>query len=458
MNATMVPALDRSLSDKDWQHEYHLVYEDLFASCRNDAVSLLEIGVDNEYSMQAWTDYFAHPKAVFTGMAFHNKQIENFEKDGRIHIVHGDRRSETDLQKIGSSGPFNIIADVGPSDQQNTFARLWKSLIPGGVYIIEDIDLSLVNTFTKKVLEDVNSEFSTGEDNFQKTDVLSISFSRNLIAVKKRKRPEGNVHRRRYRRYRWRKYLQITQNTHPRKPRILRRRNKTHETQDVTFTGILKRSNSDKYWQHEYHLVYEDLFSHYVNDKVSLLEIGVDKGYSMKTWGDFFRHPQAVFRGMAYHNKNTGQKQSEKFDKDDRIHIINGDQSNDKDLQNVAAVGPFTIILDDGSHVPSHQKKTFAALWKSIIPGGAYIIEDIETSFWKKSTELYGYPFQHETSVFDTFFEMLKYFVKEEVSSQFSKGYENTDVLSISFSRNLIVLKKRNTTNHRKQKDGKKHR
>ena len=35
------------------------------------------------------------------------------------------------------------------------------------------------------------------------------------------------------------------------------------------------------------------------------------------------------------------------------------------------------FILDDGSHIESHQKISFTTLWKYLNVGGYYIIEDI---------------------------------------------------------------------------------
>ena len=44
----------------------------------------------------------------------------------------------------------------------------------------------------------------------------------------------------------------------------------------------------------------------------------------------------------------------------------------------------FDLIIDDGSHYPSHQLTTFKKLYKNIAPGGLYIIEDLDLSFHKK--------------------------------------------------------------------------
>jgi hypothetical protein len=53
---------------------------------------------------------------------------------------------------------------------------------------------------------------------------------------------------------------------------------------------------------------------------------------------------------------------------------------------------PVHLIIDDGSHLPPHQLSTLSILLDQLLqPGGVYIVEDIETSYWI-SDRIYGYP------------------------------------------------------------------
>lgn len=62
-------------------------------------------------------------------------------------------------------------------------------------------------------------------------------------------------------------------------------------------------------------------------------------------------------------------------------HVIIGSQVDEGLLNGIADIGPFDMIVDDGSHVPKHQIKTFAELFcESVAPGGIYVIEDLESS------------------------------------------------------------------------------
>ena len=63
------------------------------------------------------------------------------------------------------------------------------------------------------------------------------------------------------------------------------------------------------------------------------------------------------------------------------MHI--GDQGNKEDLLKIVRASSkqgFDIIIDDGSHMNHHQIFSFTHLIPYLIPGGFYVIEDINSS------------------------------------------------------------------------------
>ena len=80
--------------------------------------------------------------------------------------------------------------------------------------------------------------------------------------------------------------------------------------------------------------------------------------------------------------------------KDKNINFFRVDQSKENELVHFAlnVNTKFDVIIDDGSHVPEHQLLTLKILWNSLKESGVYIIEDIETSYWGRSS-IYGYKF-----------------------------------------------------------------
>ena len=62
---------------------------------------------------------------------------------------------------------------------------------------------------------------------------------------------------------------------------------------------------------------------------------------------------------------------------------MQGDQGDEQFLDSMAReLGPFDIIIDDGSHMSHHVLASFNALFPHVRPGGIYVIEDLGTSYW----------------------------------------------------------------------------
>ena len=202
-----------------------------------------------------------------------------------------------------------------------------------------------------------------------------------------------------------------------------------------TLSEILRSHGSDKVTHHHYDKAYAPLFEELRHKPTTLLEIGVEDGHSMVSWAEYFTHPRARIIGLAYHNK-----QKEQMD-DMRISIQYGNQNDKAVQQKLASKGNYTVIIDDGSHVPSHQWNTFEALWPFVKPGGLYIVEDIETNYWSTSSSIYGNKLESERNIIGRF----KKIIDTAVNAEFSTGVDNSDVESISFHRNCIILRKHNT-------------
>ncbi len=146
------------------------------------------------------------------------------------------------------------------------------------------------------------------------------------------------------------------------------------------FESAGKNAGTDKILYHGYHRFYPYFFSHMRDSKISLLEIGLDANASVKLWKDYFS--KVTIYGVDIEDKKAIEG----------VIFFKGDQSKIEDLIRIKNQIPETlnIIIDDGSHVPEHQMLTFNLLWDKLKGGGAYIIEDIETSFWDYG-KIYGY-------------------------------------------------------------------
>ena len=118
---------------------------------------------------------------------------------------------------------------------------------------------------------------------------------------------------------------------------------------------------------------YEKHFDNIRENVTCFVEIGVLNGNSLKMWSRYF--PNATIYGIDI-NPNCRKFETEK------IKILIGDQNDDNFLKEVSSMIPIIdILIDDGSHITSHQIKTFNYLYPNIKEGGFYVIEDLRNSY-----------------------------------------------------------------------------
>jgi len=127
--------------------------------------------------------------------------------------------------------------------------------------------------------------------------------------------------------------------------------------------------------EHYFH-IYDKYFSKYRNTAVRILEIGVCDGGSLDLWQEYFGVDAKIF-GIDINPSVTRFTTK-------NIQIIIADQENRTLLEEYFSdQPPFDIILDDGGHMPNQQKNSFEALFPLLKEDGVYIVEDIQTSYWK---------------------------------------------------------------------------
>jgi cephalosporin hydroxylase len=111
----------------------------------------------------------------------------------------------------------------------------------------------------------------------------------------------------------------------------------------------------------------------------SVLEIGVKGGGSTAFWKVLFPEATVVGMDIKLQHTLTSQKPT------DGVIYVEGDQSDIPTLERIAGeFGPFSIVIDDGSHVSDHQATTLRCLLPHMRPGGFYVVEDVHANL--KST------------------------------------------------------------------------
>ena len=146
---------------------------------------------------------------------------------------------------------------------------------------------------------------------------------------------------------------------------------------------------------------------------MSLLEIGVKDGASLRTWKSYFR------RGRIFGiDIDPASRRSE----ESRISVEVGSQDDLPFLRACFGRNPtFDIIIDDGSHINEMIIDSFQYLFNErLATGGLYVIEDLRCSYEKLQTEQHvlevwpGMKYNARNKSFDNDRDLMnKFFLKQ---------------------------------------------
>ena len=109
----------------------------------------------------------------------------------------------------------------------------------------------------------------------------------------------------------------------------------------------------------------------YKHDNLLLIELGVFSGASIMMWADYFKNGTVL--GVDKNKKCLALK-------GDNYTCIQKDLSLPYVLKELANFSP-TIVVDDASHIWSHQIMALQFIFPKMPSGAVYILEDINTSF-----------------------------------------------------------------------------
>ncbi len=179
--------------------------------------------------------------------------------------------------------------------------------------------------------------------------------------------------------------------------------NKFFDATEIDKLGL--KYNTDKSSRiHDYLRFYEFYLTKFKENNFTLLELGVgpenNKGKSLFTWRDYFSNANIIGVDIRTDAKSI---------ETDRVTVEIGNCASLNFLSELAIKYPSNkIVIDDASHVWSHQILAFEKLFPTVESGGIYIMEDIHTSFLPLSEK--GYGNCHNADSY-TYFSMLTYLV-----------------------------------------------
>jgi SAM-dependent methyltransferase len=168
---------------------------------------------------------------------------------------------------------------------------------------------------------------------------------------------------------------------------------------------------------------------------IRLLEIGIGSGGSLQIWRKYLG-PDAIVFGIDIDAERVANAQ--KSGSQARV----GSQASPNFLRSVVEeMGGVDIVLDDGSHVASHQRVSFETLFPLLPADGLYLCEDLHTA--------YGVKFEGGLRKPGTFIELTKSMI-DWLHSRYILDAEAADpydfkgkVFGIHIYDSLVVIEKK---------------
>lgn len=231
-------------------------------------------------------------------------------------------------------------------------------------------------------------------------------------------------------------------------PAELTERVKVSAAQDTPDNELFRIFSADHdvvKWHH-YFDIYTRYFERYRDRPITMLEIGVYRGGSLRMWKEYF-HADSTIVGIDVDESCRAHEIANR-----NVFVRIGNQGDPAFLARVnGEFGPFDIILDDGSHKTHHQITSFGALFRPALrDGGCYMVEDVHTNYWIKHVDSTETFIDLSKQMIDMLHE--PYFGRKETEyrlehpdalKELELSYLSANLDSIAFHDSIVVFDKR---------------
>ncbi|KJZ77561.1 hypothetical protein HIM_03285 [Hirsutella minnesotensis 3608] len=153
-----------------------------------------------------------------------------------------------------------------------------------------------------------------------------------------------------------------------------------------SFQQVALKYGTDKVTTHSYHHLYEKYMSSLRSRPVKMLEIGLGCNMDYGPGASYYTWLEYLPLVDLYFIESDAPCVRKHKDQTPNAHVFVGDQADvgflDHFAANTTSHGLFDMVIDDGGHTMEQQMISLNHLWRIIKPGGLYIIEDLQTSYW----------------------------------------------------------------------------
>lgn len=136
----------------------------------------------------------------------------------------------------------------------------------------------------------------------------------------------------------------------------------------MTLQEIGLKHGTDKATFHRFCDTYDNYMNKYREDNINLLEIGVQNGFSLFMWREYFKN--GIISGVDIFDKKNFESE--------RIKIYKANQEIPSELLSIP--GEFDIIIEDGGHTMKQQQVSLNVMMDRLKSRGIFILEDLHTS------------------------------------------------------------------------------
>ncbi len=151
MNKTLIELYQEKSGKVSIKWELYLKeYDRILAEYQDSSVNILEIGVQNGGSLEAWSQYFKNAQSI-VGVDIDQNCQNLVYTDNRIQVIIGDCcQQEINEKIIGKVATYDLIFDDGShrsADIIKAFLLYFPKLSVDGKYIIEDLHCSYWSSY-----------------------------------------------------------------------------------------------------------------------------------------------------------------------------------------------------------------------------------------------------------------------------------------------------------------------
>ncbi|MDR1361243.1 MAG: class I SAM-dependent methyltransferase [Rickettsiales bacterium] len=128
---------------------------------------------------------------------------------------------------------------------------------------------------------------------------------------------------------------------------------------------------------HHYFDIYEHHFARFRGKSPVVMEIGVDRGGSLKMWKEYFG-PGTKIIGVDIEPASV-----QYANESENIFVEIADQSDAAAMRALMNKYPnIDVFIDDGGHTTRQQIITFLECYDRVAADGVYLVEDLHTNYW----------------------------------------------------------------------------